>query len=173
MKLVVRLEPLTWTTDPLTKFEPFTVRVKAELPTVVALGEILVSVGTGLLTVKVSAPLVPPGLTTVMERVPAETISLAGMAALRCVLLTKGVVRLEPLNWTTDPLIKFLPFPIKGKAGPTAQAGDGEISDSDGSGLLTVNVNAADVPPPGAGFTTETESVPAEATSLAGMAALS
>ncbi len=81
-KLVVRLEPLTWTTDPLTKFEPFTVSVKAELPTVVALGEILVSEGTGLLTVRVRDPLVPPGLTTVIERVPAETMSLAGMAAL-------------------------------------------------------------------------------------------
>src|SRR5260370_42432751 len=173
MKLVVRLEPLTWTTDPLTNFEPFTGRVKAELPTVVALGEILVSVGTGLLTVKVSAPLVPPGLTTVMERVPAETISLAGMAALSCVLLTKGVLRLDPLSWTTDPLIKFVPFTVRVKAGPPAKVVPGEILVSEGGELLTTRVNAADVPPPGAGFTTETERYPAEAMSLAGMAAVS
>src|SRR5260370_3318888 len=88
-KVVFRLEPFTWTTDPLTKFVPLTVRVKAGPPTVVALGEILVSEGTGLLTVRERDPLAPPGFTTVMERVPAEAMSLAGMAALSSVLLTK------------------------------------------------------------------------------------
>ena len=84
-KVVLRLEPLTWTTDPLTKFVPFSVRVNAGPPARVVLGEMLVSVGTGLLTTSESAAEAPPpgvGFTTVMERVPAEAMSLAGMAAL-------------------------------------------------------------------------------------------
>ena len=82
--VVVRLEPFTWTTDPLTKFVPFTVSVNAGPPTVVEFGEMLVSEGTGLLTVKLRAALVPPALTTVMERVPADAMSPAGIAALSC-----------------------------------------------------------------------------------------
>ncbi len=82
IKVVVLLEPLTCTTDPLTKFVPFSVRVNAGPPAVVALGEMLVSEGSGLLTVRMRDPLVPPGFTTVMERVPAEAMSLTGIAAL-------------------------------------------------------------------------------------------
>ncbi len=81
-KVVVRLEPLTWTTDPLIKFVPFTVRVKAAPPAKVVLGEMLVSVGIGLFTTRANAAEAPPsGFTTVMERVPAEAMSLAGIAA--------------------------------------------------------------------------------------------
>ena len=41
-----------------------------------------------------------------MERVPAEAISLAGIAAVSWVPLTKVVDRLEPLTRTADPLTK-------------------------------------------------------------------
>ncbi len=70
-KVVVRLELLTWTIDPLTKFVPFTVRVKAAPPAKVVLGEMLVSEGTGLLTVKIRGAVAPPDEVTVMEREPA------------------------------------------------------------------------------------------------------
>ncbi len=90
-------------------------------------------------------------------------------------LLTKVVVRLEPFTWTTDPEMKLPPLRVNVNPPLPAMTLAGEILESDGAGfgLLTARVSAAEVPPPGAGFTTETESVPAEATSLAGMAALS
>ena len=47
-KVVVRLPPFHCTTDPDTKFEPFTVSVKPAPPAVVLLGEIELIVGTGL-----------------------------------------------------------------------------------------------------------------------------
>jgi hypothetical protein len=50
---VVLAAPLNFTTDVDTKPVPFTVRVKAAPPAVALVGEREVSVGTGLLTVKV------------------------------------------------------------------------------------------------------------------------
>ena len=88
-------------------------------------------------------------------------------------LLTKVVVRLEPLTWTTDPLTKFVPFTVRIKAGPPAKVVLGEMLVSEGGGLLTTSESTAEAPPPGAGFTTVMERVPAEAMSLAGIAALS
>ena len=88
-------------------------------------------------------------------------------------LLTKVVLRLDPLTWTTDPLTKFVPFTVRVKARPPAKVVLGEMLVSEGGGLLTTSANAAEAPPPGAGFSTVMESVPAEAISLAGMAALS
>ena len=41
-----------------------------------------------------------------------------------------------------------------------------------GTGLLTVNVNALDVPPPGVGLNTVTDEVPVAAMSVAGIAAV-
>ena len=90
-------------------------------------------------------------------------------------LLTKVVLRPEPLTWTTDPAMKLPPLRVNVNPPLPAMTLAGEILESDGAGfgLLTVRVNAADVPPPGAGFTTVMEIVPAEAMSLAGIAALS
>ncbi len=63
---------------------PLTVRVNVESPIFLDVGEMLVVVGTGLLTVKVCAFEVPPpgvGLKTVTPNVPAVVKSDEGMEA--------------------------------------------------------------------------------------------
>jgi len=85
--VVVRLPPFHLTTEVPTKFVPFTVRVKVELPANLLVGFRLVVVGDGLLMVKVCALDVPPpgvGLNTVTLAVPAVVMSEAGMAAVSC-----------------------------------------------------------------------------------------
>ena|ERR1700731_3773048 len=82
--VVVRADPFQSTTEPETKFEPFTVSVKAGPPAVALLGEIELIAGTGLLMVNVCAfDVPPPGATfiTVTEAVPAVLISDEGTAA--------------------------------------------------------------------------------------------
>jgi hypothetical protein len=83
--VVVRGDPFQFTTEPVTKFDPFTVSVKAGPPCVALLGESELIAGTGLLMVKVIAFDVPPpgaAFTTVTEAVPAVLISNAGTVAL-------------------------------------------------------------------------------------------
>lgn len=170
-KVVVRLLPFTCTTDVLTKLPPFTVKVKAAPPAVALAGERLVIVGDGLLIVKVAAaeaPALGAGLATVMESVPADAMSPAGILAVSCVALTKVVVRLEPLTLTVAPLTKFVPFTVKVKAAPPTIALPGERLVMVGLGLLTVSVVVA-VPPPGAAFTAVMGMAPAVAVSLARM----
>ena len=82
--VVVRADPFQFTTEPETKFEPFTVSVKAGPPAVALLGEIELIAGTGLLMVNVFAFDVPPpgrAFTTVTETVPALLMSDEGTAA--------------------------------------------------------------------------------------------
>jgi len=55
MKVVVRLEPLKRTTELEMKLVPFTVSVNAPLFCALLVGEMLVVVGTGFVTVKVTA----------------------------------------------------------------------------------------------------------------------
>ena len=152
---------------------PVTVSVNPGLPALAVDGEILINEGDGLLTVNESVPVdEPSGLTTPMESVPAEAMSLAGIEAVSCVLLTNVVVRFEPFTWTTDPFTKFEPLAVSVKAGPPAVAVLGEMLASDGGELVTVKVSAVDVPPPGAGLKTAMDSVPAAAMSDAGIAAV-
>jgi hypothetical protein len=149
------------------KFVPLAVRVKAAPPARAVLGDMLVSVGSGLFTVRESAAEVPPPgaeFATVTERVPGEATSLAGMAALSWVLLTKVVVRLEPLTWTTDPLTKFVPFTVRLKAELPAVTVLGEMLLSDGTGLLTVKITDPLVSPD-EGFVTVIANDPALARS--------
>jgi hypothetical protein len=157
--VVVRAIPLKLTVDPLMKFVPFTVRVKAVPPAVALLGEIVVTLGIGLLTVKVTALEVPPpgvGLVTVTLKVPAVAMSEARIAAVSCVALTKVVVRVFPLNLTVELLTKFVPFTVKVNAVPPAFALTGERVVTVGTGLFTVKLTALDVPPPGVGLVTVT-----------------
>ena len=80
----MRLLPFQFTTDPLTKLDPFTVRVKALPPAVTLLGESDAMAGTGLLTVNVIAfdgPIRGFGFSTVTGNVPAVAISDARTAA--------------------------------------------------------------------------------------------
>ena len=85
----------------LRKLVPFAVRVNAAPPAVALAGEMEVSVGTGLLIVKVCMLDVPPpgaGLTTATFAVPALVTSLAAIEAVSWVLLTKVVVRFNPFH---------------------------------------------------------------------------
>jgi hypothetical protein len=180
--VVVRFEPFHWTTEPLMKLLPFTVSVKAGPPAVAEAGLRPVVVGTGLLAaliVKVWAFEVPPpgvGLNTVTVAVPAVTISEASIAAVSWVAETYVVVRFEPFHWTTEPLMKLLPFTVSVKAGPPAVAEAGLRPVVVGTGLLAaliVKVWAFEVPPPGAGLNTVTVAVPAVTMSEAVIAAVS
>lgn len=82
--VVVRGDPAQSTTDVLTKFLPFTVSVKPELPTSMLFGEREVIAGLLFLTVKVSGEDVPPpglGLVAVTLTVSAVVKSEAGTVA--------------------------------------------------------------------------------------------
>src|ERR1043166_9075869 len=177
-KVVVRAAPFQFTTDPFTKPLPLTDRVKAEVPAVALDGDRLLMVGTGLgaLTVNVDPAEVPPpgaGLNTVTWAVPALAISVVEIAADTFVALTKVVVRAAPFQFTTDPFTKPLPLTDRVKAAVPAVALDGDrlLMAGTGLGALTVNVDPAEVPPPGAGLNTVTCAVPALVMSAAEIAA--
>src|SRR5713101_6566305 len=92
--VVVRLPPFHCTTDAGTKPLPVTVRVKAGSPAERVVGEMLVSVGVGLLTLSVAAPEVPPpgaGVETLTLFGPTGAMSAARMVAVSWVVLTKHV----------------------------------------------------------------------------------
>jgi hypothetical protein len=61
-------------------------------------------------------------LNTVTMLVPADAMSLAGMAAASAVLLPKVVGRFEPFHRTTEPETKPLPVTDNVSAGPPATA---------------------------------------------------
>jgi hypothetical protein len=174
--VVVRFDPFQRTTDALTKPDPFTVSVPPAPPAIVLLGESEVRTGTGFpgAIVNTSAFDVPPpgaGLNTVTLAVPAAAMSLAGIAAVTCVVLKYVVVRLDPFQRTTDELTKPDPFTVSVNAGPPGVALLGESEVSAGMGLLIVSVRAFDVSP-SSGSNTVTLAVPALAMSFAGITAV-
>ena len=156
-KVVVRLLPLNWTTELLLKFVPVTVRVKLPLPAVRVVGLMVLSVGAGLLTVKLTAFELPPpgvGLKMVISKVPPLATSAAVICAVASVLSTTLVVRLLPLNLTVAPLTKLVPVTVRVKAPLPAVVVVGLMLLSVGAGLLTVKLIALELPPPGVGFRT-------------------
>jgi hypothetical protein len=76
-------------------------------------------------------------------------------------------------HFTVDVGTKFVPFTVKVSCAPPAVAQIGLIELVVGVGLLIVNVCGFDVPPPGGGFTTVTEAMPAFATRAAVTVAVS
>src|SRR5688572_6730329 len=91
-KAVGRLPPLKRTTELLTKPLPLTARVKGPLPAVLLVGEMPLSVGTGLFTLKARTLDGPPpgaGLKTVIGNAPAVATSAAVICAVNCVQPTK------------------------------------------------------------------------------------
>ena len=139
-KLVVRLLPFHFTTEPAIKLVPFTVKVKPASPADALLGVSPLRVGTGftLLIVNVRALDVPPlgaGLNTVTFAVPATAISTFVKLTCSWVLLTKVVFRLAPFHCTTDSEINLVPFTVKVKPGPPADALLGDKLLSEGTGL--------------------------------------
>jgi hypothetical protein len=128
------------------------------------------------LIVKVNPLDVPPpgvGFTTVTDAVPAVAMSLAGTEAVSFVPLTYFVASPVPFHCTVELETKFVPVTVRVNAAPPAVALEGESEVAPGFGLLIVKVSPLDVPPPGVGFITVTDAVPAVAMSLAGTEAVS
>ena len=127
-------------------------------------------------TEKLAAVEVPPpgaGFDTVTESVAVVTTSVAGMDAVNAVALTNVVDTGWALKLIMELALKFEPLTESVNAGlPTATL-VGEMLFKAGSGLLTVNVDAVEVPPLGAGFMTVTGKEPAAATLEAEIAAVS
>jgi hypothetical protein len=114
-----------------------------------------------------------PGFTTVTDAVPGVAIRAAVTVAVSCVDETNVVVSAVPFQFTVEVETKFVPVTVKVNCAPPAVAQVGLIELVVGTGLLIVNVCGFDVPPPGAGFTTVTDAVPAFATRAAVTVAVS
>ena len=151
--------------------DPVAVRVNCGPPAVVDVGLIDVRTGAPFTTVKVCAfEVPPPGATfvTVTASVPAARTSAAVIVAVRVELETKVVPRAEPFQFTTEPETKFVPKTVRVKDELPAVVDAGERLVVAGTGFRIVKVSEPEVPPPGAGVTTVTGTVPAVAISAAG-----
>jgi hypothetical protein len=115
----------------------------------------------------------PAGFVTVTFTVLAVAMSVAGIVATICVLVTEeGVIAgLDP-KFTVAPLAKLVPVMVSVNAAPltVAEAGAIELSVGPETALI-VNDRLPDEPPPGAGLVTVTVAVPAVAISAAVIAA--
>ena len=174
--------PLKFTTEVLTKFVPVSVIVNAGTPALTEVGEIEVSVGTGLLvalTLKLIEFDGPPpgvGLFTKTAGVPAVATSAARIAAVSCVALTNVVTLFAPPKFTVAPLTKFVPFTVNVSAPEPAATPVGESEVTVGTGFVaavTLKFTEFDAPPPGVGFVTITAGVPTVATSTGRIEAVS
>jgi len=170
--VVDRVLPFHWTVDVGMKFVPVTVNVKLAPPAPADVGFMDATVGEGLSTVKVSVLEVPPpgvGVETVTGTVPLVAMSALVICACSCVLDTKVVGRALPFQCTVESEIKFVPVTVNVKPAPPATAELGFKDVTVGEGLLTVltvKVSALEVPPPGVGVETVTETVPLVAMSV-------
>ena len=102
---------------------------------------------------------------TVTIAVPTVATSAAVIAACRLVLETTVVERAFPFHCKLAEETKFVPVTVSVKPALPATTAFGFSVLTVGTGLLIVNVNGVEVPPPGAGFDTVTAAVPAVATS--------
>jgi hypothetical protein len=126
--------------------------------------------------VNVCALDVPPpgvGFTAVIEAVPGVAIRAAVTVAVSCVEETYVVANAVAFHFTVEVETKFVPVTVKVNCPPPAVAQVGLIEVVVGTGLLIVNVCGFDVPPPGGGFVTVIEAVPAFATRAAVTVAVS
>jgi len=162
---------------------PVTLRGNATVPAVAPTGEMEVITAAGsdaAEIVKDAGAELTPELDTVIEAVPADSISEAGMMSVNCVELTNVVLRADPFQLTTDaftPFTKFVPFTVR--VNPVGLhegvVFDGVVEDDKDVmvGGMTVNGSAPDVPPPGPMVNTSTWAVPVARKSAAGTVALS
>ena len=95
----------------------------------------------------------------------------AVIAACNWVLEMNVVVRPLPFHCTAEVFTKFLPVTAIVKLVPPATAELGFSKVMIGGGCLIVNVNGAEVPPPGVGLKTVIAAVPTALTSAAVIAA--
>jgi hypothetical protein len=135
---------------------PVTISEKAAVPAVAPTGDkeaIVAAAGEVDEIVKDAGAELTPAFDTVIEAVPEEAMSEAGIAAVSCVELRNVVARAEPFQFNTDALTKFVPFTVR--VNPVA-AQDGVVFDmvveEDKEvivGGAMVNAIPAEVPPPG------------------------
>jgi len=95
-----------------------------------------------------AVPDVPPpgaGLVTVTCPVPAAAMSAAVIAAVNCVALTYVVVRLDPFQFTTEPLMNPVPATVSVKAAVPAVALAGDSVLIVGAVLVRLMVPAVPV----------------------------
>jgi len=88
-------------------------------------------------------PDVPPpgaGLVTVTCPVPTVAMSAAVIAAVNCVALTYVVVRLDPFQFTTDPLMNPVPVTVSVNAPVPAVALVGDSMLIVGTALVRLRV---------------------------------
>jgi len=100
--------------------EPVTVNVNAALPAPAAVCESEVSVGAasgipGVESVTGEDGDVPIEFVTVTFAVPGNAAAVAGIADVSRVALTKVVGSAEPFQFTTESLVKFVPFTVSVK----------------------------------------------------------
>ena len=144
------------TVAPLTKPEPFTVKVDAMFAPVSGLGDTLVMMGVPPLMVNVAPEEVPPpglGVNTVTVADPDEAMSLAGMVAemavVRPLLTVCDVDKLVPFHCTTELWSKVMPLTVRVNANPPAVALGGDNDVITGKGACTAKLNVEDVTLPG------------------------
>lgn len=141
--VVVSATPFHFTTEPVTKFAPVSVNVKAAPPASAVVGESKLKVGEGLSIVNVIAADAPPpgaGFKTVSAAVPPTARSTAGTVAVICVPLNTVVASATPFHSTSEPATKFEPFSVSVKLALPVVAVVCESIPSVGTGLLVVPV---------------------------------
>jgi len=178
---VTRALPFHCTIEQGRKFPPVTLNANATVPAVALNGEMDAIVGAGsdeAEIVKEAEAELTPELDTVIDAVPAEAISEAGMLAVSCVELTNVVTRAELFQPTTEPFTKFVPFTVR--VNPEGLHDGVELDDVVGEdkdvmvgGIIVNAMEVGDVPPPGPSVSTTTCAVPKARNSAAGTVALS
>src|ERR1035438_9151007 len=101
---------------------PFTVRLKAGLPATAVLGEILVMLSDGDVTVNVTPLETRFPFCAVIVALPACATRFAGTAAVICVELTGVETSALPFQLTTVLVLKPVPLTVRLKAGLPATA---------------------------------------------------
>ncbi|MGA2113575.1 MAG: hypothetical protein ABSH56_02355 [Bryobacteraceae bacterium] len=167
-KVVGSAEPFHCTVAAAANPLPITVSVRPEAPAAAELGFRLLTVGReGLIVNGAPAEVVPPQLTA-MAAVPTEAIRLLLTAAVNCVALIKVVGSAAPFHSNTAPEGNPLPITVSVNAAPPVVA-------ALGLRLLIVSALMVKLTPleaPSPGFASDTVAVPAEASRLAGTAAV-
>jgi hypothetical protein len=175
------------TTEQGTKLLPVTARLNPAVPAVAEDGESETMTGTGsevgVVVEKFMEFEVAEPLDTVMAAVTLETTNAAGMVAISCAgtvcvagtnVVASGVVMLLPrtCHWTTDALMKFVPFTVSVKSvGLQYDVEDAETEVMVGPKIA--KVIPVEEPPPGPGVARETAAFPAARRSAAGTVARS
>src|SRR5260370_3680020 len=178
-RVVVSALLLKLITDVETKFVPVTISINGAPPETCVLPAAVafVTVGDGLLTVKVNGPdgpTVGAGLLTITCGEPPVATSAAGIVTVICVaVMAEGVRPLSTPKSTFAPATKLLPVMVSVHAATPAFTLVGESVVTTGLGLLIVKVWPVEDPPAGGGLHPVTVAVPPVMMSVAGIAAVS